>query len=175
LGLVRGWTDKIAQVAGNLNPVAGPYFSISVPEPTGVVAVVAPQASSLLGLVSVIAPPLVTGNTVVVLTSRARPVPAVSLAEVLATSDVPPGVVNLLTAGSAGVADWLASHADVNALDLCGCDPVHAVDLEQAGAQTLKRVLRPPSSEPDWTAAPPGPHRILRFTETKTVWHPKGT
>ncbi len=170
-----GWTDKIAQVAGNLNPVAGPYFSISVPEPTGVVAVVAPQASSLLGLVSVIAPPLVTGNTVVVLTSRARPVPAVSLAEVLATSDVPPGVVNLLTAGSAGVADWLASHADVNALDLCGCDPVHAVDLEQAGAQTLKRVLRPPSSEPDWTAAPPGPHRILRFTETKTVWHPKGT
>ena len=173
-----GWTDKVAQVAGNANPVAGPYFNLSAPEPTGVVAVLAPQDSSLLGLVSVLAPVLVSGNTAVVLTSERRPLPAVTLSEVLATSDVPGGVVNVITGRTAEVAPWLASHADVNALDLTGAVGVDGLswgDLEAAGAETLKRVLRPSSSETDWTATPPGPHRILTFTETKTVWHPKGT
>ena len=116
-----GWSDKIAQVLGGLNPVAGPYFDISAPEPTGVVAVLAPQASSLLGLVSVLAPVIVSGNTAVVLTSELRPLPAITLSEVLATSDVPGGVVNLITGRTAEVAPWLASHRDVNAIDLAGC------------------------------------------------------
>ena len=173
-----GWTDKVAQVAGNANPVAGPYFNLSAPEPTGVVAVLAPQDSSLLGLVSVLAPVLVPGNTAVVLTSERRPLPAVTLSEVLATSDVPGGVVNVLTGRTAEVAPWLASHADVNALDLtgaAGADGLSWGDLEAAGAETLKRVLRPSSSAVDWAGAPGGPHRILTFTETKTVCHPKGT
>jgi acyl-CoA reductase-like NAD-dependent aldehyde dehydrogenase len=174
-----GWTDKVAQVAGNANPVAGPYFNLSVPEPTGVVAALAPQRSSLLGLVSVIAPILVTGNTVVVLASEKRPLPAVTLTEVLATSDVPGGVVNLLTGRTAEVAPWLGPHADVNAIDLTGAtgaEGVVSADLEAAAADNLKRVLRPgDGDEPTWVAPPPGPARILHFTETKTVWHPKGT
>ncbi len=173
-----GWTDKVAQVSGNANPVAGPYFNLSAPEPTGVVAVLAPQDSSLLGLVSVLAPVLVMGNTAVVLTSEDRPLPAVTLSEVLATSDVPGGVVNIITGRTAEVAPWLASHADVNALDLTGAVGVEGLewaDLEAAGAETLKRVLRPAANGNDWAATPGGPHRILAFTETKTVWHPKGT
>lgn len=177
-----GWSDKIAQVAGAANPVAGPYFNLSVPEPTGVVAVLAPQASSLLGLVSVVAPVIVSGNTCVVLSSQARPLPAVTLAEVLATSDLPGGVVNLLTGVTAEVAPWLASHEDVDALDLAGAADAADVawgDLEAAAAPSLTRVLRPAGTgplaeEPDWTADPDGPRRILAFTETKTVWHPKG-
>ena len=174
-----GWTDKVAQVSGGANPVAGPYFNLSAPEPTGVVAVLAPQSSSLLGLVSVLAPVLVSGNAVVVLTSQTRPVPAITLAEVLATSDVPGGVVNILTAHTAEVAPWLASHADVNAIDLAGAVGMADggwADLERAAAQTLMRVVRPSASgaEPDWTRPPSGPARILAFTETKTVWHPKG-
>ena len=172
-----GWTDKVAQVAGNANPVAGPYFNLSAPEPTGVVAVLAPQSSSLLGLVSVIAPPLVMGNTVVVLASEERPLPAVTLSEVLATSDVPGGVVNVLTGRTAEVAPWLASHSDVNAIDLAGAIDVPGLawaDLEVAAADNVKRVMRPAEAEPDWTTVPGGPGRILFFTETKTVWHPKG-
>jgi acyl-CoA reductase-like NAD-dependent aldehyde dehydrogenase len=186
-----GWTDKIAQVAGAANPVAGPFFNISVPEPTGVVAVLAPQASSLLGLVSVVAPVVCAGNTCVVVASQTRPLPAVTLGEVLATSDLPGGVVNLLTGVTAEVAPWLASHEDVDALDLAGAAPLRgeppAVDwgvLEAAAAATLTRVVRPAGTtgsddpagpvEPDWTPAPDGPRRILSFTETKTVWHPKG-
>ena len=115
-----GWADKIAQVRGAANPVAGPYFNFSLPEPTGVVAVIAPQASSLLGFVSVVAPAVVSGNTVVVLASERFPLPAVSLSEVLATSDVPGGVINVLTGRTAEIAPWLASHMDVNAIDLCG-------------------------------------------------------
>jgi acyl-CoA reductase-like NAD-dependent aldehyde dehydrogenase len=176
-----GWADKIPQVLGNLNPVAGPYFDISAPEPTGVVAVLAPQASSLLGLVSVIAPVLVSGNTTVVVASTRRPLPAVTLAEALATSDVPGGVVNVLTGGAAELAPWLASHRDVNALDLTGAAGAEGVswgDLEAAAADTVKRVLRPAGEgsaavEPDWTA-PPDLLRIRAFVETKTVWHPKG-
>lgn len=165
-----GWTDKFAQVAGNANPVAGPYFNLSVPEPTGVVAIVAPQQSALLGLVGAIAPALVAGNTVVVVASQARPLCAISLAEVLATSDVPGGVVNVLTGFPAEIAPWLASHADVNALDLAGAAQLDWVDLQVAAAETLKRVL-PPEGGAD--AAVPSLERILAFTETKTVWHTK--
>ncbi|MDO9394935.1 MAG: aldehyde dehydrogenase family protein [Herbiconiux sp.] len=165
-----GWTDKHAQVTGNANPVAGPYFNLSVPEPTGVVAIVAPQDSSLLGLVSAVAPALVPGNAVVVLASERFPLSAVTLAEVLATSDLPKGVVNVLTGSAAEVAPWLASHADVNALDLVGAGALDWIDLEIAAAETLKRVL-PPEEGPD--AAAPSLARITAFTETKTVWHTK--
>jgi len=163
-----GWADKYVQVAGNANAVSGPYFNISVPEPTGVVAIVAPQVQSLLGLVSVVAPALVAGNTVVVLASENAPLSAISLSEVLATSDVPAGVVNLLTGSAAEVVPWLASHADVNALDLAGAGELDWVDLEISAADTLKRVLRP---EPGVPA--PSLGRITAFTETKTVWHTK--
>jgi acyl-CoA reductase-like NAD-dependent aldehyde dehydrogenase len=174
-----GWTDKVAQVAGSANPVAGPYFNLSVPEPTGVVGVLAPQRSSLLGLVSVLAPVLVTGNTAVVLSSTDRPLPAITLSEVLATSDVPKGVVNILTGRVAEVAPHLVGHRDVNAVDLTGTIGAEGVaweELEATAADTVKRVVRPPAGdgEPDWAVAPNGPRRILAFTETKTVWHPKG-
>ncbi|HRW19681.1 MAG TPA: aldehyde dehydrogenase family protein [Dermatophilaceae bacterium] len=181
-----GWPDKLAQVLGGLNPVAGPYFDISAPEPTGVVAIVAPQRSSLLGLVSVIAPAIVSGNTCVVLASEQRPLPAVTLGEVLATSDLPGGVVNLITGRTAEVAPWLASHRDVNAIDLTGCadaDGVSWGELEAAAADNLKRVVRPAGDgaagdgltavEPDWLATP-GLERMAAYLETKTVWHPKG-
>ena len=168
-----GWTDKFHQAFGSSNPVAGPYFNFSVPEPTGVVAAIAPQASSLLGFVSVVAPILVSGNTVVVLASEERPLPAITLSEALGTSDVPGGVVNILTGRVAELAPHLAAHMDVNAVDLTGCAGSDSVDLEQAAADNVKRVLRPPATEPDWRAAP-DPSRILAFTETKTVWHPVG-
>lgn len=162
-----GWADKYTQVAGNANPVAGPFFNLSVPEPTGVVAMIAPQDSSLLGLVSVVAPALVTGNTVVVVASERFPLSAITLAEVLATSDVPGGVVNVLTGSPAEIAPWLASHADVNALDLAGAEDLDWVDLQISAADTLKRVL-PPEGD-----AFPSLDRITAFTETKTVWHTK--
>jgi acyl-CoA reductase-like NAD-dependent aldehyde dehydrogenase len=169
-----GWADKVAQVFGGTNPVAGPYFDFSIPEPTGVVALVAPQQSSLLGLVSVVAPVIVTGNTCVVAASFKRPLPAVDLAEVLATSDVPGGVVNILTGHLSDTVPTLASHMDVNALDLTGAaGGTEAVELEQAAAENLKRVLRPPDREPDWSADP-GTARLTAFLETKTVWHPVG-
>ncbi|GGS24792.1 aldehyde dehydrogenase family protein [Actinokineospora fastidiosa] len=166
-----GWTDKVATVLGAANPVAGPYFSFSLPEPTGVVGVLAPQGSSLLGLVSVLAPVIATGNTAVVVTSQDRPLPAVTLAEVLATSDVPGGVVNVLTGHTAELAPWLAAHADVNAVDLVGAPQELRAELERAAAGSVKRVLR--SAEPDWTAEP-GITRLRAFLETKTVWHPMG-
>jgi acyl-CoA reductase-like NAD-dependent aldehyde dehydrogenase len=166
-----GWSDKIAQVHGSTNPVAGPYFDFSVPEPTGVVAVLAPQDSSLLGLVSVLAPVVVTGNVAVVLASEERPLPAVTLSEVLATSDVPGGVVNVLTGRTAEVAPWLASHMDVNAIDLAGAPADAVTELQVAAADNLKRVVRPEAT--DW-ARTPGPQRMLAFLETKTVWHPIG-
>lgn len=166
-----GWTDKIASVLSSANPVAGPYFSFTTPQPCGVVAVLAPQSSSLLGLVSVLAPVIATGNTVVVVASQDRPLPAVTLSEVLATADIPPGVVNILTGRTAELAPWLASHADVNAIDLCGAPAAQRVDLEQAAAGTVKRLLRAPDTEPDWLV-PPGLTRLRRFTEHKTIWHP---
>lgn len=169
-----GWTDKIAQVYGNANPVAGPYFNLSAPEPTGVVGIVAPADSSLLGLVNVVAPAIATGNTVVVLAGGDRPLPAVTLTEVLATSDLPGGVVNVLTGRVAETAPHLAAHMDVNAIDLTGVtDPELAIALEIAAAENLKRVVRPPTNPIDW-ALDPGTERLTAFLETKTVWHPKG-
>ena len=167
-----GWSDKLAQVLGASNPVAGPYFNFSVPEPTGVVAVVAPQESSLLGLVSVVAPVIVSGNASVVVASEHRPLPAITLSEVLATSDLPGGVVNLLTGRAAEIAPWLAAHMDVNAIDLAGVDDAGLRrDLEIAAADNVKRVRRPDTT--DWSADP-GLSRVRSFLETKTVWHPIG-
>jgi len=180
-----GWADKYAQVAGNGNPVAGPYFNLSTPEPTGVVAAIAPQSPpksgasagerdsghpgvSLLGLVSVIAPALVSGNTVVVVADESAPLPAVSLAEILATSDVPGGVVNILTGSPAEIAPWLAGHADVNALDLAGAESIGWIDLQVTAAVTLKRVL-----PPEYGIPAPSLERIVALTELKTVWHTK--
>lgn len=168
-----GWTDKYAQIYGSSNPVAGPFFNFSVPEPTGVVAALAPQQSSLLGFVSVVAPILVSGNTVVVVASQERPLPVISLTEVLATSDVPAGVINVLTGRVDELAPHLAAHMDVNAIDLTGMAGRDAADLEEAAADNVKRVLRPPSREPDWSSTP-DPGRILTFTEVKSVWHPLG-
>jgi acyl-CoA reductase-like NAD-dependent aldehyde dehydrogenase len=168
-----GWTDKLAAVLGGANPVAGPYFDFSMPEPTGVVAVLAPQQSSLLGLVSVLAPVLAGGNTAVVVTSKERPLPAVTLGEVLATSDVPGGVVNVLTGDAAELGTWLAEHADVDGIDLTGAPAGRAMEFEREAAGTVKRVLRSQHPEPDWTADP-GLSRMTPFLETKTVWHPIG-
>lgn len=168
-----GWADKYVQVLGNANPVSGPYFNLSTPEPTGVVATVAPSGP-LLGLVSVIAPAIATGNTVVVIASEKFPVPAVTLSECMATSDLPGGVVNILTGKPAEIAPWLASHMDVNALDLAGVDdPELAASLEVAAADNLKRVLRAPTAKVDWLAEPTLA-RLEGLVETKTVWHPIG-
>lgn len=163
-----GWADKYQQAAGGQNPVSGPYLNISVPEATGVVAIIAPQDSSLLGFVSAVAPALVAGNTVVVIASERFPLSAISLAEVLATSDVPGGVVNILTGSPAEIAPWVASHADVNAIDLAGAEKLDWVDLEIAAAQTLMRVVRPVSG-----VVPASLDRVIAFTEIKTVWHTK--
>jgi hypothetical protein len=168
-----GWSDKISQVRGTVNPVAGPYWNVSSPEPTGVVAVFAPERPSLFGLVSVLAPVIVSGNTAVVVAPDSAALPAVTLAEVLATSDLPGGVINILTGRIAELGRPLAEHLDVDALDLAGVtDARFAVELERAGAQNLKR-LRRPAADPDWTADP-GLDRIVSFLETKTVWHPVG-
>ena len=167
-----GWADKLAQVVGSSNPMAGPYFDFSLPEATGVVAVLAPQDSSLLGLTSVIAPAIVSGNTVVAVSSYERPLPAVTLGEVMATSDVPGGVVNILTGSASEIGPWLASHLDVNAIDLCGIsDAGEARELEALSAENLKRVRRP--AEEDWSESP-GLSRLTQYLELKTVWHPIG-
>ena len=169
-----GWADKVAAVFGNANPVAGPFFNLSTPEPTGVVGLLAPPDSALLGLVSVLAPAIVTGNTTVVVASGTGPLPAITLAEVLATSDLPGGVVNLLTGSVPELAPWLAAHRDVNAIDLTGVtDTTLAADLEAAAADNLKRVVRPAAGPVDW-AAEPDLGRLTAFLETKTVWHPQG-
>ncbi|MCR1784541.1 aldehyde dehydrogenase family protein [Nocardioides carbamazepini] len=170
-----GWADKLAQVIGNANPVAGPFFNHTAPEPTGVVGVLAPQSSSLLGLVSVVAPVIVTGNVAVVVSSYDRPLPAVTFSEVLATSDVPGGVVNILTGDAVVLGPWLAAHMDVNAIDLAGVagDAELATSLEVAAADNLKRVRRAPETEPDWTNDP-GLSPMTGFVEHKTVWHPIG-
>jgi acyl-CoA reductase-like NAD-dependent aldehyde dehydrogenase len=167
-----GWADKLAQVLGSANPVAGPYFNFSLPEPTGVVVAVAPADSSLLGIVSVIAPAIVSGNAIVAIASMPRPIPAITLTEVLATSDVPGGVVNVLTGDAVEMMPWLATHADVNAIDLTGIeDSEFATSLLRDAAGTVKRVRG--SESPDWFADP-GIGRLRSFIETKTVWHPLG-
>ncbi len=166
-----GWTDKIAQVDGSANPVAGPYFNLSSPEPSGVIALLAPE-SPLLGLVSVLAPPISVGNTCVLIASQSSPLLAITFAEVLATSDVPGGVVNILTGDAAEIAPWLASHMDVNGLDLTGVADVDlARDLEVAAADNLKRVRR---SGVENLADSPDLERMTTFMEIKTVWHPMG-
>lgn len=174
-----GWADKIAQVLGTVNPVAAPYFDFTIPEPTGVVGVVAPEGSSLLGLVSRLAPVVVSGNTCVVLASEARPLPAVTLTEVLATSDVPGGVVNLVTGQKRELVPWLAAHMDVNALDAWGVPDEMVVAVEEAAVENLKRVARPPrggAERFDWLddARAQRPEWIAAFLEMKTVWHPIG-
>ncbi|GAB3992368.1 aldehyde dehydrogenase family protein [Nocardioides marmoraquaticus] len=166
-----GWADKLAQVVGGANPVAGPYLNHSAPDPSGVVGVVAPDGP-LLGLVSVVAPVITTGNTCVVVASEPHPLTAVTLGEVMATADVPGGVVNLLTGPRAELAPWLASHLDVDGLDLTGvADPDLARELEASAAQDLKRVRRPRSED---LLATPGLERMTTFLETRTVWHPVG-
>jgi acyl-CoA reductase-like NAD-dependent aldehyde dehydrogenase len=161
-----GFADKLAQVLGGTNPVAGPYFNFTIPEPTGVVAVIAPDEPPLLGLVSRIAPVLTGGNAVVAVASETQPLAAVELAEALATSDVPGGVVNLLTGFRAELAPWLASHMDVNAIDVTGADGLRA-ELEQAAAENVKRVVH---GSPDTQSL----YEISAFLELKTVWHPIG-
>ena len=165
-----GWSDKVDSVAGSMNPVAGPFFNISTNQPTGVVAAFAPQKSSLVGLVNTIAPIIVTGNAVVVIASETLPLSAITLTEVLATSDLPGGVVNVLTGKEKDLSPWLASHQDVNAVDLEGTsDPV---DLEILAAETLKRVIRPGAFSRSGSLG--SLQQILAFMEVKTVWHPKG-
>lgn len=167
-----GWADKLPTVLGNANAVAAPYFNFSIPEPTGVIAVCAPQESALLGLVSTVIPVIVSGNTVVVVTSTERPLPAVTWAECLATSDVPAGVVNILTGDHSEIAPWLAGHLDVDGIDLSGVTSAElATTLEAAAAVNLKRFTRP--VDEDWVERP-HLRRLSRFIETKTVWHPIG-
>jgi acyl-CoA reductase-like NAD-dependent aldehyde dehydrogenase len=161
-----GWADKLAQVIGGSNPVAGPYFNFTIPEPTGVVAVLAPDEPPLLGLVTRLVPPLVGGNAVVAVASETRPLAAIELAEAIATSDVPGGVVNILTGRREDVAPTLASHMDVNAIDLCGADG-SSTELEELAADNVKRIVR-------GRADVQSPWEIARFLELKTVWHPIG-
>jgi acyl-CoA reductase-like NAD-dependent aldehyde dehydrogenase len=175
-----GWADKITQILGSANPVAAPYFNFTIPEPTGIVGVVAPETSSLLGLVSRLAPPLVSGNTVVLLTSETRPLPAITLSEVLATSDVPGGVVNILTGRKKELVPVLAGHVDVDALDIWGVPDDMRVETEQLAADDIKRVARRPArvsdARFDWLddRASERPEWIAVFLEMKTVWHPVG-
>ena len=173
-----GWADKYPQLIGTVNPVAGSYFNFSVPEPTGVVGVIAAEASSLLGLVSRLAPVIVSGNAAVVIASESRPLPAVTLTEVLATSDVPGGAVNLVTGLRRELVGHLAGHMDVNALDAFGADPGEAGVLEEAAVENVKRFVRPPRGGLEkyrWTdEAAQSPYLIGEFVEIKTVWHPIG-
>ncbi len=175
-----GWADKITQILGSSNPVAAPYFNFTIPEPTGVVGVIAPETSSLLGLVSRLAPPLVSGNAVVLVTSETRPLPAVTLSEVLATSDVPGGVVNILTGRKAELVPVMAAHADVDAIDTWGVPDAMRLATELAAAADLKRLARRPTtvaeSRFDWLddRATERPEWIAAYLEMKTVWHPIG-
>jgi acyl-CoA reductase-like NAD-dependent aldehyde dehydrogenase len=168
-----GWADKIGQVLGGTNPVAGPYFNFTIPEPTGVVGVVAPADRSLLGLVSRLAPAIVSGNTAVVLASETSPLPAVSLGEVLATSDVPGGVVNILTGLTAELAPWLAGHMDVNAIDVTGVPADLLPQVEELAAENVKRVVRGADADP-FAAEAQSPYDVTALMEFKTVWHPMG-
>jgi len=162
-----GWTDKLAQVTGTVNPVSGPYFNFTIPEPTGVVGIVAPESPALVGLVRRIAPALAGGNTVVVLASEAKPLPALTLAEVLATSDLPSGVVNVISGYRKELLSWLAAHMDVNAVDVSGCTPGERAEIQKIAAENVKRVVTNPASEMS-------PQLITAFMEMKTVWHPIG-
>ena len=170
-----GWADKIHHVLGTVNPVAAPYFNFTIPEPTGVVGLVAPPDAPLLGLVSRLAPAVVSGNCAVVLASERWPLPAVTLAEVLATSDVPGGVVNVLTGFTAELVPWLAGHMDVNAIDVTGVPEDQRPEVERLAAENVKRVVRAEDGETDWLAdGAQSPYAVTSFMEMKTVWHPMG-
>src|SRR5713226_3135934 len=162
-----GWTDKLAQVIGATNPVSGPYFNFTIPEPTGVVGIIAPEEPALVGLVRRMAPALCGGNTVVVLVPESHPLPGLTLAEVLATSDLPGGVVNVIAGYRKELLPWLAAHMDVNAIDVAGCTPEEVASIEKAAAENVKRVVKHPADEMS-------PHLITAFMEMKTVWHPIG-
>ena len=162
-----GWTDKLAQVTGTVNPVAGPYFNFTIPEPTGVVGIVAPESPALAGLVRRLAPALCGGNVVVALAPESRPLPALTLAEVLATSDFPSGVINVLSGQRKELLPWLAAHMDVNAIDVGGCTVHEVAEIEKAAADNVKRVVKMPPGELS-------PHLITAFMEMKTIWHPIG-
>jgi len=170
-----GWADKIAPIAGTVNPVAGPYFDFTVPEAVGVVGVVAPDEPPLLGFVSLVAPALCAGNAVVVLASEANPLVAITLAEILATSDLPGGVVNVLTGAKAEIGPWLAAHGDVDTIDVTGAVDELATEMERAAADDVKRVVRPLGRDVDWwDDAGESPYAVMATMELKTVWHPKG-
>ena len=162
-----GWTDKLAQVIGGTNPVSGPYFNFTIPEPTGVVGMVAPEEPALVGLVRRVAPALCGGNAVVVLAPEVNPLPALTLAEVLATSDLPAGVVNMISGFRKELLPWLASHMDVNAIDVAGCTDEEVTEIEKAAADNVKRVVKLAPGEMS-------PYLITAFMEMKTVWHPVG-
>lgn len=166
-----GWSDKYVQLFGSVNPVAGPFYNFSIPEPTGVVGVIAPEIPPLLGLVGRVIPAIVGGNTVVVIPSESRPLAVVTLAEILATSDLPPGVINVVTGLREELVPWLASHMDVNAVDCSGIGRDAAAAVMATAAGNVKRVVG--AEEPD-RAAGPSPYAILDFQEIKTVWHPMG-
>jgi len=161
-----GWTDKISAVAGSTNPVAGPFYNFTTPEAIGVVAVFADDKPSLLGLVSAIAPIIASGNTAVVLASEKYPLGAITLSEALATSDLPAGVINILTGKSSELASWAASHMDIDAMDATGLSKKQEVEARIAGAENLKRIHTFSQTK--------SAERILAFMENKTVWHPIG-
>ena len=170
-----GWSDKIHHVLGSVNPVAAPYFNFTLPEPTGVVGIVAPPDAPLLGLVSRLAPAVVSGNCVVVLASERWPLPAVTLAEVLATSDVPGGVINILTGFTEELVPWLAGHMDVNAIDVTGVPEPLRHEVERLCAENVKRIVRAEGPQADWLSdTAQSPYAVTAFMEMKTVWHPKG-
>jgi acyl-CoA reductase-like NAD-dependent aldehyde dehydrogenase len=169
-----GWSDKLHHVMGTVNPVAGPYYNFTFPEPTGVVGVAAPEQPALLGLVSRLAPAVVSGNVAVVVASQTAPLPAVTLSEVLATSDVPGGVINVLTGHKEELLPWLAGHMDVNAVDLAGAPDEMVAELEALGAENVKRTVRPRPVQ-DWLGPEAqSPYAVTALMEMKTVWHPMG-
>ena len=171
-----GWSDKYTQVFGSVNPVAGPYYNFTVPEPTGVVGVIAPEEPALLGLVSRVAPAIVGGNTVVVVTSESRPLPAITLGEAFATSDVPAGVINMISGFKKELLPWMAEHMDVNAIDATGVAAESVSSVQQAAAENVKRFIRFDAARIGWTdeRLSQGPYAIFDFQESKTVWHPMG-
>ena len=168
-----GWADKVHQLLGATNPVAGPYFNFTIPEPTGVVGIVAPQDQALLGLVSRLAPAIVSGNAAVILASESAPLPAVTLTEVIATSDVPGGVINVLTGFTRELVPWLAGHMDVNAIDITGVPEDMRADVEVQSAENVKRVVRANGAD-IFSPAAQSPYLVTALMELKTVWHPKG-
>jgi acyl-CoA reductase-like NAD-dependent aldehyde dehydrogenase len=170
-----GWADKIHHILGTVNPVAAPYFNFTIPEPTGVVGIVAPDDAPLLGLVSRLAPAVISGNCIVVLASERWPLPAVTLAEVLATSDVPGGAVNILTGFTAELVPWLAGHMDVNAIDITGVPEEQRDEVERLAAENVKRIVRAEDGQTDWLGdRAQSPYAVTSFMEMKTVWHPMG-